>query len=142
MDYYLVLPFVVALIEGERGGVLIGQHPYLPTKPYPGFWDLPGGKLEPDETPEQCIWREIQEELGVEPMALALYGVYHHDRSHFLTGMRNMIPGLAIAYRVTISGPITPTEQMNVHYAFREELIRIGPTSTPWMRFFLKDMLK
>lgn len=28
-------------------------------------WELPGGRLEPDESPEQCVQREIQEETGL-----------------------------------------------------------------------------
>lgn len=32
---------------------------------YPGMWDLPGGNLEGDETPAECIRREIQEEFGI-----------------------------------------------------------------------------
>jgi 8-oxo-dGTP diphosphatase len=32
---------------------------------YPGMWDIPGGNLEGDETPTECIKREIEEEFGL-----------------------------------------------------------------------------
>lgn len=33
--------------------------------PFPGMWDFPGGGRETDETPEECVLRELQEEFGI-----------------------------------------------------------------------------
>ena len=37
----------------------------IPTIPYPNMWDLPGGHVEENESPEECIVREMKEELNV-----------------------------------------------------------------------------
>jgi len=36
-----------------------------PTGRLPNLWELPGGKVEPDETPEECLQREIKEEFDI-----------------------------------------------------------------------------
>ena len=33
--------------------------------PFPNMWDFPGGVREGDETPEQCVLRELEEEFGI-----------------------------------------------------------------------------
>ena len=57
-----------AIIRANRGAsqerqLLIAQR--NPGDSLGGFWEFPGGKLEPGETLEECLVREVQEELGV-----------------------------------------------------------------------------
>lgn len=54
---------VTAAIIVHEGKVLLTQR--KADVPYPLLWEFPGGKVEPGETPEECLVREIQEELGI-----------------------------------------------------------------------------
>ncbi|MEA5582497.1 8-oxo-dGTP diphosphatase MutT [Nodularia harveyana UHCC-0300] len=54
----------VAVIWNEDQQILIDRR--LPEGVMGGLWEFPGGKLEPGETIEECIQREIKEELGIE----------------------------------------------------------------------------
>ncbi len=54
----------------RRGGTLLLGLRAPGRSTYPGCWALPGGHLEPGETPEEAARREIQEELGVTLAAL------------------------------------------------------------------------
>ncbi len=59
----LVLVVACALVDGD-GRVLVTQRPE--GKAMAGLWEFPGGKLGAGETPEMCLIRELQEELGID----------------------------------------------------------------------------
>ena len=54
----------VAVLRRPDGQVLLGQRPE--GKPWAGWWEFPGGKIEQGETPFHALQRELHEELGVE----------------------------------------------------------------------------
>lgn len=58
----IVLVAAVALIDAD-GRVLLAQRPE--GKSLAGLWEFPGGKVDPGETPEIALIRELQEELGI-----------------------------------------------------------------------------
>jgi len=53
----------VGIIQRDNGMVLLGERPT--GKPWEGYWEFPGGKVEPNETPAQALKRELLEELGI-----------------------------------------------------------------------------
>ncbi|MEC9382432.1 MAG: 8-oxo-dGTP diphosphatase MutT [Pseudomonadota bacterium] len=59
---YLITVSAVALVDHD-GRVLISKRPE--GKHMSGFWEFPGGKLEIGETPEECLIREIKEEIDI-----------------------------------------------------------------------------
>lgn len=62
-ERYLLLVSAAALIDGD-GRVLVQRRP--PRGEHGNLWEFPGGKLDPGETPEQALVRELREELGIE----------------------------------------------------------------------------
>jgi 8-oxo-dGTP diphosphatase len=67
------------LIDSENR-YLLGQRPA--GKPYAGYWEVPGGKVEKDETVFQALQRELQEELGINIRSSEELTVLEHDYPH------------------------------------------------------------
>jgi 8-oxo-dGTP diphosphatase len=65
----LLLVAAAALVDVD-GRVLICRRPE--GKQLAGLWEFPGGKVEPGETPEACLIRELEEELGIRVSAPCL----------------------------------------------------------------------
>src|SRR5262249_33629446 len=56
-------PVAAAVIVAPDGRVLLAQRPL--GKAYAGYWEFPGGKIEPGELPREALARELSEELGI-----------------------------------------------------------------------------
>lgn len=75
---------VVAAIIIENGKVFATQRGYGEFK---DGWEFPGGKIEPSETPEEAIVREIKEELDTEVEVIELLDTVEYDYPNFHLSM-------------------------------------------------------
>jgi NAD+ diphosphatase len=62
-SYHAAKPCACAILVDEEGRVLLARRAHDPEA---GRWDLPGGFLEPDESPEDGLRREMREETGLD----------------------------------------------------------------------------
>lgn len=81
----ILLVAACALIDGD-GRILLAQRPE--GKSLAGLWEFPGGKVEPGETPEETLIRELEEELGVTTKVACLapltFASHTYDDFHLL----------------------------------------------------------
>lgn len=71
----------VGVILHADGAVLLGSRPN--DKPWPYWWELPGGKIEPSETVAAALCRELQEEIAITPTHVTPWVryIHHYPRS-------------------------------------------------------------
>ncbi len=100
--------------------------------PLSGKWEFPGGKIEPGETPEECLARELKEELGIEVTVHEYLGSTVHHYDHISIEL--------MAYRATwVGGAITVKDHHDYRWVSADELDRFEflPADIPFV-----EMLK
>jgi 8-oxo-dGTP diphosphatase len=85
MDIPVTLVVAVALVDVD-GRVLLAQRPE--GKAMAGLWEFPGGKLQPGESPETALIRELKEELAIDVTAACLapltFASHRYEAFHLL----------------------------------------------------------
>jgi 8-oxo-dGTP diphosphatase len=70
------------LLVNDRNEVLLQLRDNAPGIPYPHHWTTLGGHLEPEESPLDCVRRELQEEIGHTVERPRLFGLYRRPDEH------------------------------------------------------------
>jgi len=104
---------VTAAVIERDGRILIGRR--RADDRFGGFWEFPGGKLEPGEAPTDGLRRELREELGVDATVGRFLGSYPYRSS--------LLSIELLAFRVAIgeSEPL-PLEHDEILWALPEDL--------------------
>ncbi|MGV3741220.1 MAG: NUDIX domain-containing protein [Burkholderiaceae bacterium] len=114
----LPIDVAVGVLIKPNGDVLLAQRPQ--GKPYAGYWEFPGGKVEPDEPILDALKREFLEELGIaivsaQPWCGVEYVYPHaHVRLHFYLsrewqGEPQSLEGQAFAWQGSVKlEPLLP----------------------------------
>lgn len=90
------------------------------------MWEFPGGKIEPGESPEECLSREILEELGIKVTVLGHFADNDHIYPHGAIRLK--------AYWVRwIEGVLAPTVHQKIRWVEPRELKRLefAPADIP-----------
>ena len=109
-------PLVVtaALIEKD-GRILIARRKQ--GWRFAGKWEFPGGKIEPDETPEECLRRELREELDIEAKIGEFFCSSTYQYSHATVQL--------LVYRAYhVAGEYTLHDHQEIRWVLPNELVQ------------------
>ncbi|MFC5648614.1 (deoxy)nucleoside triphosphate pyrophosphohydrolase [Paenibacillus solisilvae] len=108
-----MIEVAAAIIEDKLGRILIARR--KEGKAQEGMWEFPGGKLEKDENIQECLRRELLEEMNIEIIPYESFGVNdHHYGSTYIR---------LFAYKATyVSGEITLIDHDDYRWVYRNEL--------------------
>lgn len=134
MTHSILLVVACALVD-EDGRILLAKRPKH--KPLGGLWEFPGGKMEPGETPESAMIRELKEELAINVTHACLAPLTF--ASHSYEDFHLLMP-LFVCRRW--NGDIQPTEGQEIAWVRPMRLADydMPPADDP-LKAFLRDFL-
>ncbi len=128
-------PCNAVIIENEKGEILLVERKADPKK---GYWDLPGGFIEPYETFEDSVKREIREELSIEIKIEKIVGVYND--TYLFQGVELPTLGVAVSAKI-ISGEPKASDDISSYQFFPKTEILNQKIAFPSVSQALSDYL-
>lgn len=118
---------VTAAIIRKGAKILIARR--SPNKDLGGYWEFPGGKIEEGETPQECIKRELQEELGI----IVTVGAFFMENEHHY---ENKIIQLQAYECEHISGNMILNDHDQIEWVDTSEFIKFefAPADIPFLK--------
>jgi 8-oxo-dGTP pyrophosphatase MutT (NUDIX family) len=119
----LLLPSVAAVIKDGEGRILLQE------KSSGEGWSLPAGAIEPGETPEQAICREVREETGLLVKAQEIIGVFGGSDFRYIYPNGDEVEYIAILYRCVptgISSDPLDSETKSLRYFGESEMPKLA----------------
>ncbi len=108
-------PCNAVVIENDNKEILLVKRKFEPMK---GYWDLPGGFIDPDENLEKSVRREVQEELGISVEMQKIIGVYS-DR-YLYQGVETPVITIGVFGKI-ISGDIKASDDVSGFNFFKKD---------------------
>lgn len=109
---------VAALIFNKEGKLLFTRRAVNPDK---GKLDLPGGFVDPMESAEQALYREIEEELGIKVRSCHYFCSFPNEYKY--SGLSVFTTDLAFITKIDSSKAITPMDDISaIEYHFPDKL--------------------
>lgn len=105
-----------AIIRDPEGRILLTKRAHEPVK---GTWDVPGGFVSPLETAEDCIRREIEEELGIELAGIAYFASV--PNRYLFSGMVVFTTDIAFLADLPPGAEIRPADDVDGYKFFEPE---------------------
>lgn len=117
--------FVTAGIVMTKKGILVTRR--AASEKTPGGWEFPGGKVEIDETIEECLVRELEEELSIDVDSLMIFDAVQHSYETFTIVM------IAYLCRLATGEPVAHEH---------EKIMWLSPEAEEWstLDFLPADM--
>ncbi len=135
-QYLNPVPCNGVIIVNEKNQIMLVKRKSEPKK---GYWDLPGGFIEPGESFEESVKREIKEELGIEIEMTKLVGIYN---DYYLYEGVN-IPTFGVVVEAKIkSGELSINDDITDYQFFNKAEVLQQELAFDSLRKGLEDYLK